>query len=75
MFKGSVAPTPKYEKYRHLFQSKSSTEYNELFECGYESELFARNQGCIHSADSVEKRFLNGSKQKKTGINIPEFVQ
>ena len=23
----------------------------------------------------VEKHFLNGSKRKKTGINIPEFVQ
>ena len=43
-----------------------------LFVCGcYESELCLR---VIHSADSVEKCFLNGSTQNKTGINIPEFV-
>uniref|UniRef100_A0A8C8M6Q7 SMB domain-containing protein n=1 Tax=Oncorhynchus tshawytscha TaxID=74940 RepID=A0A8C8M6Q7_ONCTS len=29
--------------------------------------------GCIHSTNSVEKRFLNGSKQNETGMNIPEL--
>ena len=47
-----------------------------LFLCGcYESEQFACVQGCIHSADSVEKCLLDGSKRYKIGINIPEFVQ
>jgi hypothetical protein len=46
-------------------------ENNELFICGYESELFAYN----HSADSVEKHFLNRSKRNKTGLNIPELVR
>ena len=50
-------------------------EYNELFVCGYESELFVCDQGCINSADYVEKRFLNGKKRNETGINKPEFVQ
>jgi hypothetical protein len=45
-----------------------------LYGC-YESELFVCNQGCIHSADSVEKCFLNGRKWDEKGINIPEFVQ
>ena len=38
----------------------------------YESE---RVYACIHSTDFVKKRFLNGSKQNETGMNMPEFVQ
>jgi hypothetical protein len=44
----------------------------ELFVCGYESALFACDQGCIHSTYSVEKHFLNGSEWNDTGKNIPE---
>jgi hypothetical protein len=32
------------------------------------------DQGCIHSADSVEKLFLNGSK-RNSDEKITEFVQ
>ena len=39
---------------------------------GYESKLCLRVIRGIHSADSVEKHFLNGNKR---WINIPEFVQ
>ena len=38
-------------------------------------EGIQRGQGCIHSTDSVEKGFLNGSNGKETCMNIPEFVQ
>jgi hypothetical protein len=31
--------------------------------------------GCIHSANCVEKRFLNGSKQNEMERTIPTFVQ
>ena len=37
--------------------------------------MFTRDQQCIHSADSVEKRFLNGIKRNETWINIPEYVE
>ena len=30
--------------------------------------MVACYQGCIHSADSVKKHFLNGSKQNETGM-------
>ena len=50
-------------------------EYNKLFVCGYESELFVCDQRRMHSANSVEKRVLNGRKLNYSGINIPEFIQ
>jgi hypothetical protein len=31
-------------------------------------------QGCIHSTDSVEKYFLNGSKRNKAELNIIETL-
>jgi hypothetical protein len=39
------------------------------------TSVFACDQGHFHSANSVEKRFLNGSKRNETGLNIPEFIQ
>jgi hypothetical protein len=33
----------------------------------YDSDLFTHYQECIHSANSVEKRVLNGSKWNKQG--------
>ena len=36
-----------------------------------EVNCVASEQRCTHSADSVEKHFLTGSKWNETGINIP----
>ena len=35
----------------------------------YESELCLCDQGCMHSADSVENRVLNGSEQNRDKNN------
>jgi hypothetical protein len=55
-------------------RSKCEKEHKELFVCGcLYVAVFTCDQECIHSASSVEKRFLDGIKRNETGINIPEL--